>query len=91
MDRVQTARGSASFGKSVRTLLPERDERGGLVDGTTCYRNIRDICIGGVCREILCDLNMESNVVEDACDVCKGNGNSCSLKNNRDNDRRVVP
>nr|XP_033196400.1 A disintegrin and metalloproteinase with thrombospondin motifs 7-like [Bombus vancouverensis nearcticus] len=51
-----------------------------VIDGTTCYRSIRDICIGGVCREIPCDLNMESNAVEDACGVCKGNGTSCSLK-----------
>ncbi|XP_060831779.1 A disintegrin and metalloproteinase with thrombospondin motifs 7-like [Bombus pascuorum] len=51
-----------------------------VIDGTTCYRSIRDICIGGVCREIPCDLNMESNAVEDACGVCRGNGTSCSLK-----------
>ncbi|XP_026296950.1 A disintegrin and metalloproteinase with thrombospondin motifs 7 [Apis mellifera] len=51
-----------------------------VVDGTTCYRGIRNICIGGICREIPCDLNMESNAIEDACGVCKGNGTSCSLK-----------
>ncbi|KOX72278.1 A disintegrin and metalloproteinase with thrombospondin motifs 12 [Melipona quadrifasciata] len=51
-----------------------------VVDGTTCYGSIRDICIGGVCREIPCDLNMESNAVEDACGVCRGNGTSCSPK-----------
>lgn len=51
-----------------------------VVDGTTCYRSIRDICIGGVCREIPCDLNIESNAVEDACGVCRGNGTSCSVK-----------
>lgn len=51
-----------------------------VVDGTTCYRGIRHICIGGICREIPCDLNMESNAIEDACGVCKGNGTSCSLK-----------
>ncbi|CAK9804397.1 A disintegrin and metalloproteinase with thrombospondin motifs 7 [Anthophora plagiata] len=49
-------------------------------DGTTCYRGIRDICVDGVCREVPCDLNMESNAVEDVCGVCKGNGASCSLK-----------
>ncbi|KOC66352.1 A disintegrin and metalloproteinase with thrombospondin motifs 7 [Habropoda laboriosa] len=51
-----------------------------VIDGTTCYRGIRDICIDGVCREVPCDLNMESNAVEDVCGVCKGNGVSCSLK-----------
>ncbi|OAD60304.1 A disintegrin and metalloproteinase with thrombospondin motifs 12 [Eufriesea mexicana] len=58
----------------VATLQPR------VVDGTTCYRGIRDICIEGVCREIPCDLNMESNAIEDACGVCRGNGTSCSLK-----------
>lgn len=58
----------------VTSLRPE------VVDGTTCYRGIRDICIGGVCREIPCDLDMESAAVEDVCGVCKGNGTSCTLK-----------
>ncbi|XP_076627850.1 A disintegrin and metalloproteinase with thrombospondin motifs 7 [Colletes latitarsis] len=48
-----------------------------VIDGTTCYRDIRDICIGGLCKGIPCDLNMESNAVEDVCGVCKGNGTSC--------------
>ncbi|XP_019697452.2 A disintegrin and metalloproteinase with thrombospondin motifs 6 [Harpegnathos saltator] len=51
-----------------------------VVDGTTCYRGIRDICIGGVCKEIPCDLNMESTAVEDVCGVCKGDSTSCTLK-----------
>ncbi|XP_026825509.1 A disintegrin and metalloproteinase with thrombospondin motifs 7 [Ooceraea biroi] len=51
-----------------------------VVDGTTCYRGIRDICVGGVCREIPCDLNMESNAVEDVCGVCRGDSTSCMLK-----------
>ncbi|XP_014473805.1 PREDICTED: A disintegrin and metalloproteinase with thrombospondin motifs 7-like [Dinoponera quadriceps] len=51
-----------------------------VVDGTTCYRGIRDICIGGVCREIPCDLNMESTAVEDVCGVCRGDSTSCTLK-----------
>ncbi|XP_046475361.1 A disintegrin and metalloproteinase with thrombospondin motifs 6 [Neodiprion pinetum] len=51
-----------------------------VVDGTTCYRGIRDVCIGGNCREIPCDLDMESNAVEDMCGVCKGDSTSCLLK-----------
>lgn len=51
-----------------------------VVDGTTCYRGIRDICIGGECKEIPCDLDMESNAVEDMCGVCKGDSTSCILK-----------
>jgi len=41
---------------------------------------MRDICIGGVCREIPCDLNMESDAVEDGCGVCRGDSTSCTLK-----------
>ncbi|XP_046737728.1 A disintegrin and metalloproteinase with thrombospondin motifs 12-like [Diprion similis] len=51
-----------------------------VVDGTTCYRGIRDVCIGGTCREIPCNLDMESNAVEDMCGVCKGDSTSCLLK-----------
>ncbi|XP_024946989.1 A disintegrin and metalloproteinase with thrombospondin motifs 6 isoform X2 [Cephus cinctus] len=51
-----------------------------VIDGTTCYRGIRDICIGGICKEIPCDLDMESDAVEDICGVCKGDGTSCTLK-----------
>ncbi|XP_018396966.1 PREDICTED: A disintegrin and metalloproteinase with thrombospondin motifs 6-like [Cyphomyrmex costatus] len=51
-----------------------------VVDGTTCYRGIRDICVGGVCREIPCDLDMESTAVEDVCGVCRGDSTSCTLK-----------
>ncbi|KAK2584349.1 hypothetical protein KPH14_006737 [Odynerus spinipes] len=51
-----------------------------VVDGTTCYRGIRDICVAGVCREIPCDLNMESNAVEDVCGVCRGDSTSCRIK-----------
>ena len=51
-----------------------------VVDGTTCYRGIRDICVGGTCREIPCDLDMESDAVEDMCGICKGDSTSCILK-----------
>lgn len=63
-----------SEARLVASLRPK------VIDGTTCYRGIRDICIGGVCREIPCDLNMESNAVQDVCGVCRGNGTSCRLK-----------
>nr|XP_034196361.1 A disintegrin and metalloproteinase with thrombospondin motifs 7-like isoform X1 [Osmia lignaria] len=60
--------------KVVASLRPK------VIDGTTCYRGIRDICVEGICREIPCDLNMESNAIEDVCGVCRGNGTSCRLK-----------
>ncbi|XP_071450094.1 A disintegrin and metalloproteinase with thrombospondin motifs 7-like [Hetaerina americana] len=51
-----------------------------VVDGSSCYRGIRDICIAGVCREIPCDLDLNSQAIEDACGVCHGNGTSCDYK-----------
>ncbi|XP_069699522.1 A disintegrin and metalloproteinase with thrombospondin motifs 12-like [Periplaneta americana] len=50
-----------------------------VTDGTVCFRGIRDICIGGVCREIPCDLDFESEAVEDRCGVCHGDGGSCNI------------
>lgn len=60
--------------KLVTSLRPK------VIDGTTCYRGIRDICIAGMCREIPCDLDMESSAVEDVCGVCRGDSTSCILK-----------
>ncbi|XP_011867754.1 PREDICTED: A disintegrin and metalloproteinase with thrombospondin motifs 6-like [Vollenhovia emeryi] len=51
-----------------------------VVDGTTCYRGVRDICVGGVCMEVPCDLDMESTAAEDVCGVCRGDSTSCTLK-----------
>ncbi|XP_017770798.1 PREDICTED: A disintegrin and metalloproteinase with thrombospondin motifs 7-like, partial [Nicrophorus vespilloides] len=50
-----------------------------VIDGTTCYHGIRDICINGMCKEIPCDLDLQSNAVEDRCGVCKGDGTSCKV------------
>ncbi|KAF5299313.1 hypothetical protein FQA39_LY02486 [Lamprigera yunnana] len=52
-------------------------------DGTKCVRGLRDVCIDGICREIPCDLNLESNAVEDWCGVCRGNGTSCYVKSDQ--------
>ncbi|XP_046400588.1 A disintegrin and metalloproteinase with thrombospondin motifs 12-like isoform X2 [Ischnura elegans] len=50
------------------------------VDGSACYRGLRDICIAGVCREIPCDLDLNSQAIEDVCGACHGDGTSCDLK-----------
>ncbi|XP_066903707.1 A disintegrin and metalloproteinase with thrombospondin motifs 6 [Halyomorpha halys] len=52
-------------------------------DGTTCYRGKRDICVDGICRDIPCDLQFDSNSVEDACGICHGNGTGCKVVQGR--------
>uniref|UniRef100_A0A8C4TMR2 ADAM metallopeptidase with thrombospondin type 1 motif 7 n=1 Tax=Erpetoichthys calabaricus TaxID=27687 RepID=A0A8C4TMR2_ERPCA len=50
-----------------------------VVDGTRCYEGSisRDMCINGICKNIGCDYEIDSNAVEDRCGVCHGNGSTC--------------
>lgn len=52
-----------------------------VLDGTPCYYNQTDhqldICVGGVCVQLGCDLRLGSHLREDKCRVCGGNGHSC--------------
>lgn len=52
-----------------------------VLDGTPCYYNQTDhpldVCVGGVCVELGCDLRLGSYLREDKCRVCGGNGRSC--------------
>lgn len=53
---------------------------GGFVaDGTPCRQAIgsRDMCISGVCYKVGCDWIVDSDVEEDACGVCGGDGTAC--------------
>ncbi|CAO1378309.1 unnamed protein product [Diamesa serratosioi] len=47
-------------------------------DGTPCNIGTNDMCIGGVCRTVGCDWIVDSNVTEDHCGVCGGNGSLCT-------------
>ncbi|KAM4039370.1 A disintegrin and metalloproteinase with thrombospondin motifs 7 isoform 1-T1 [Anomaloglossus baeobatrachus] len=53
--------------------------RDAVFDGTPCYeRNTsRDMCINGICKNIGCDYEIDSNAVEDRCGVCHGDSSSC--------------
>ncbi|XP_063044253.1 A disintegrin and metalloproteinase with thrombospondin motifs 7 isoform X2 [Engraulis encrasicolus] len=50
-----------------------------VIDGTQCYEGSesRDICINGICKNVGCDFEIDSNAVEDRCGVCQGNGSTC--------------
>ncbi|KAK6476962.1 A disintegrin and metalloproteinase with thrombospondin motifs 7-like [Huso huso] len=37
----------------------------------------RDMCINGICKNVGCDYEIDSNAVEDRCGVCHGNGSTC--------------
>ncbi|KAJ8344409.1 hypothetical protein SKAU_G00317380 [Synaphobranchus kaupii] len=49
------------------------------IDGTRCYEGTgsRDVCINGICKNVGCDYEIDSNAVEDRCGVCHGNGSTC--------------
>ncbi|XP_036150742.1 A disintegrin and metalloproteinase with thrombospondin motifs 6-like [Monomorium pharaonis] len=49
-------------------------------DGTRCYAESTDVCIGGECMKVGCDLRVGSNKNTDACGVCGGNGSSCQSR-----------
>ncbi|XP_072004868.1 A disintegrin and metalloproteinase with thrombospondin motifs 7 isoform X1 [Engystomops pustulosus] len=53
--------------------------RDAVFDGTPCYEGnrSRDICINGICKNIGCDYEIDSNAVEDRCGVCHGDSSSC--------------
>ncbi|CAH0724922.1 unnamed protein product, partial [Brenthis ino] len=46
-------------------------------DGTPCRQSTRDMCIAGVCYKVGCDWIVNSDVEEDECGVCGGNGSAC--------------
>ncbi|KAG9488974.1 hypothetical protein GDO78_005142 [Eleutherodactylus coqui] len=53
--------------------------RDAVIDGTPCFEGntSRDMCINGICKNIGCDYEIDSNAVEDRCGVCHGDSSSC--------------
>ena len=51
-----------------------------VVDGTPCdlKDGMRRICVGGECRPVGCDGMLGSDVEEDKCRVCGGDGSNCN-------------
>ncbi|XP_018422895.1 PREDICTED: A disintegrin and metalloproteinase with thrombospondin motifs 7-like [Nanorana parkeri] len=53
--------------------------RDAVIDGTPCFEGntSRDVCINGICKNIGCDYEIDSNAVEDRCGVCHGDSSTC--------------
>ncbi|XP_044516221.1 A disintegrin and metalloproteinase with thrombospondin motifs 7 [Gracilinanus agilis] len=53
--------------------------RDAVVDGTPCFEgnSSRDLCINGICKNVGCDYEIDSNAMEDRCGVCHGDGSTC--------------
>ncbi|KAG8003162.1 A disintegrin and metalloproteinase with thrombospondin motifs 6 [Nibea albiflora] len=48
-----------------------------VVDGTPCRDDSLDVCVNGECKHVGCDRILGSDVREDRCRICGGDGNSC--------------
>eukprot|EP00062_Callorhinchus_milii_P015591 gi/632966002/ref/XP_007899177.1/ PREDICTED: A disintegrin and metalloproteinase with thrombospondin motifs 10 [Callorhinchus milii] len=48
-----------------------------VVDGTSCRLDSLDICVSGECKHVGCDHILASDVKEDRCRICGGDGSSC--------------
>jgi ADAM-TS Spacer 1/ADAM cysteine-rich domain len=47
-------------------------------DGTPCNIGTNDMCIDGICRKVGCDWAVDSQMKEDQCGVCGGDGKTCT-------------
>ncbi|KAM9242084.1 A disintegrin and metalloproteinase with thrombospondin motifs 10 [Dugong dugon] len=48
-----------------------------VVDGTPCRPDTVDICVSGECKHVGCDRVLGSDMREDKCRVCGGDGSAC--------------
>ncbi|XP_068708266.1 A disintegrin and metalloproteinase with thrombospondin motifs 6-like [Montipora foliosa] len=53
--------------------------RGTVIDGTRCSsdKEIKDVCIKGLCSSVSCNDILGSGVKKDRCKVCNGDAKSC--------------
>ncbi|XP_053611861.1 A disintegrin and metalloproteinase with thrombospondin motifs 7-like [Plodia interpunctella] len=60
-------------------LFDDPMSEGFAADGTPCRQNpgARDMCISGVCYKVGCDWKVDSDLEDDVCGVCGGNGTKC--------------
>ncbi|XP_072168856.1 papilin-like [Diadema setosum] len=50
-----------------------------VIDGTRCGPDSLDVCVDGVCKNVGCDMMLDSHAVEDMCRECGGNNSTCRL------------
>eukprot|EP00795_Rhopilema_esculentum_P006001 gene6001-11369_t len=51
-----------------------------VIDGTECRKGgAGGICVDGKCEQVGCDNQLHSNVTNDACGICGGNGTTCNV------------
>uniref|UniRef100_A0A8C2A9T7 ADAM metallopeptidase with thrombospondin type 1 motif, 10 n=1 Tax=Cyprinus carpio TaxID=7962 RepID=A0A8C2A9T7_CYPCA len=50
-----------------------------VVDGTPCRDDSLDVCVNGECKHVGCDRILGSDVREDRCRICGGDGSSCQV------------
>ncbi|XP_061390708.1 A disintegrin and metalloproteinase with thrombospondin motifs 12-like isoform X1 [Musca vetustissima] len=48
-----------------------------VLDGTPCTLGTNNMCIDGICRKVGCDWIVDSDMQEDRCGICGGNGDQC--------------
>ncbi|XP_047231848.1 A disintegrin and metalloproteinase with thrombospondin motifs 10 isoform X2 [Girardinichthys multiradiatus] len=48
-----------------------------VVDGTLCRDDSVDVCVNGECKHVGCDRVLGSDMREDRCRICGGDGSSC--------------
>lgn len=48
-----------------------------VVDGTRCQDDATDVCVQGVCVAVGCDMMLGSEMKEDKCGECGGDGRNC--------------
>ncbi|XP_020354613.1 A disintegrin and metalloproteinase with thrombospondin motifs 10 isoform X1 [Oncorhynchus kisutch] len=48
-----------------------------VVDGTPCRDDSLDVCVNGECKHVGCDRILGSDVREDRCRICGGDGSNC--------------
>ncbi|XP_024082456.1 ADAMTS-like protein 1 isoform X2 [Cimex lectularius] len=47
-------------------------------DGTRCRPGSLDLCVGGICQRVGCDLVIGSEARVDSCGICGGDSSSCT-------------
>ncbi|XP_050294454.1 papilin isoform X2 [Anthonomus grandis grandis] len=53
-----------------------------VIDGTRCTDDKLDVCVNGKCQPVGCNMMLGSNLTEDECRICGGDGSTCNTIRN---------